>query len=126
MTVDRILRLSIPVTDQDRAKRFYAETLGLEILGDTPVPMAPGARWIELAPPGAATSLVLTTWLGMDAGSLKGLMLETADVEASVTRLKQAGVAVDGPHATPWGMQASFDDPDGNGLVLAGSTPQGS
>ncbi|HEV7276190.1 MAG TPA: VOC family protein [Devosiaceae bacterium] len=119
MTGTRIHRVSIPVSDQDRAKAFYTGTMGFELKGDMPVPMGENARWIEVAPPGQDASLVLTTWLGMQPGSLRGIMLETADLDDQLTRLKRDGVTVDGPHDTPWGRQASFADPDGNEFVLA-------
>ena len=48
--------VGIPVTNQDRALAFY-EKLGFETRLD--VPMGEGARWIEVAPPGASVSLAL-------------------------------------------------------------------
>ena len=48
--------VGIPVTDQDAALAFY-EALGFETRLD--VPMGEGARWIEVAPPGAAVTLAL-------------------------------------------------------------------
>ena len=125
MSITQVLRISVPVSHQDKAKSFYLDAMGLDLLGDNPVPMGERARWIELAPKGATTSLVLTTWLGMQPGSLKGIMLETSDIDDQVTRLKRAGVTVDGPHATPWGTQASFADPDGNSFVLSTPVPKG-
>lgn len=123
MSVNQITRVSIPVSDQDGAKVFYTSALGFELKGDMPVPMGENARWIEVAPSGAATSLVLTTWLGMQPGSLQGIMLEVDDMDDAVTRLRRAGVAVEGPRDTPWGRQAAFADPDGNGFVLATPVP---
>lgn len=125
MSVTQILRISIPVSDQERSKGFFRDAVGLDVLGDNPVPMGENARWIELAPKGARTSLVLTNWLGMLPGALQGIMLETQDIDDQITRLKRAGITVDGPHATPWGTQASFSDPDGNGFVLTTPIPQG-
>ena len=46
---------SVPVTDQDRALAFYVDTLGFERRLE--FPMGEGARWIELAPAGAATTI---------------------------------------------------------------------
>ena len=38
--------------DQDRSKKFFTETLGFELVQDTPMGDGPGApRWIEVAPP---------------------------------------------------------------------------
>src|SRR5437588_8604982 len=49
--------VGIPVADQDRALAFYVEKLGFEKRMD--VPYRPGERWIEVAPPGAATTIAL-------------------------------------------------------------------
>lgn len=122
MSVTQIQRVCLPVSDQDRAKAFFIETLGLSLRGDMPVPMGENARWIEVAAK-SGPALVLTTWLGMPAGSVKGLMLETSDIDADAQRLKLAGVAIDGPRDTPWGRQVSFADPDGNSFVLSTPAP---
>ena len=85
MAVTRIGIVSIPVSDQDRAKAFYADTLGFEVVRDTP--MSELARWIELRPPGAETSVVLVTWFdAMSPGSAHHL-LECDDIDAERERL---------------------------------------
>ena len=55
--VTRIGTVIVPVADQDRALEFYVGTLGFEVRLDTP--FGPGMRWIEVAPPGAETTLAL-------------------------------------------------------------------
>jgi catechol 2,3-dioxygenase-like lactoylglutathione lyase family enzyme len=48
MTVSSIAVVSVPVSDPERAKAFYVDTLGLEcVRDDTSVP---GMRWIQVAP----------------------------------------------------------------------------
>jgi uncharacterized glyoxalase superfamily protein PhnB len=77
-------------------------------------------RWVQLAPPGAETSVTLVTWFEtMSPGSLKGIVLATDDLEGDCERLAARGVRFGGPieHA-PWGSFATFEDPDGNGWVL--------
>ncbi|MEV0722885.1 VOC family protein [Micromonospora purpureochromogenes] len=56
----------------------------------------------------------------MPRGSLKGLVLETDDLDGDVAALRDRGVvfAEDGIQVAPWGRYATFDDPDGNGIVL--------
>src|ERR1017187_9219100 len=49
--------VGVPVTQQDRALEFYVDRLGFEKRLD--VPMGHGARWIEVAPPGARTTIAL-------------------------------------------------------------------
>ncbi|PWR06016.1 hypothetical protein DKT68_24010 [Micromonospora acroterricola] len=120
MTVTHVQLLSVPVADQDRARDFYVDVLGFDLVWDNP--MGPdGGRWVQVAPPGAATALTLVTWFPtMPPGSLKGLVLETDDLDADVARLRDRGVdfANGGIQSAPWGRYATFDDPDGNGIVL--------
>ena len=52
----------VPVTDQDRALEFYVGTLGFEVRIDGP--FGDGGRWLEVAPPGAATTLALVPRTG--------------------------------------------------------------
>ena len=50
--------VGVPVADQDRALAFYLEKLGFEKRLDAPVEQL-GGRWIEVAPPRAATTIAL-------------------------------------------------------------------
>ncbi|MBW4721445.1 VOC family protein [Saccharothrix obliqua] len=119
MEITRIKRVSVPVSDQDRAKDFYTSALGFKLLLELPVPMGDNARWIEVAPDGGETSFILGTWFeGMTPGNLFGLMLETEDIAADADALRSSGVEVEGPFDTPFGTQATFSDPDGNAFVL--------
>lgn len=124
MNISKIQMVSLPVADQDRARDFYVDTLGLELVRDNP--MGEGQRWVEVAPAGSPTGITLVTWFPtMPAGSSKGLVLQTDDLDGDVTRLRDAGVKVEGPQDAPWGSFATLDDPDGNGIVLAGPPPMG-
>ncbi|PSL06840.1 catechol 2,3-dioxygenase-like lactoylglutathione lyase family enzyme [Haloactinopolyspora alba] len=119
MTITRVRTLNVPVSDQDKAKTFYVDTLGFDVLADND--MGP-TRWLEVAPPGAETSLVLGSHATMPPGSQKGVVLTTSDVDGDCARLRAAGVELEGPDDMPWGRQATFHDPDGNGFVLVLST----
>ena len=55
--IDAIASLVIPVTDQDRALRFYRNVLGLRVIRDTET--GPGFRWIEVAPHDSAVTIAL-------------------------------------------------------------------
>jgi catechol 2,3-dioxygenase-like lactoylglutathione lyase family enzyme len=118
MSIAQIQLFSLPVTDQDRARDFYVDTLGFELVADTT--MGPGQRWVQVRPPGAATSITLVTWFPtMPAGAAKGTVLETGDLDGDVAALRARGVAIDaGVQEAPWGRFVTFDDPDGNGLIL--------
>jgi catechol 2,3-dioxygenase-like lactoylglutathione lyase family enzyme len=120
MPITAVQLFSLPVADQDRARDFYVETLGFTLVSDTE--MAPGMRWVQVAPPGSQTSITLVTWFPtMPAGSTKGTVLETDDLDGDVARLESLGVAVGEIDSQPWGRFATFDDPDGNGIVLQSS-----
>ena len=115
--------VSIPVSDQDRAKRFYERVLGFEVLADRVV--TPTMRWIQLRPAAATMSVSLVTWFPtMEPGSVRGLVIGSDDLDTDVDRLEDHGVDVgDGIVEEPWGRYVAFTDPDGNGLVLQSLTP---
>ncbi|AYY12096.1 glyoxalase [Actinobacteria bacterium YIM 96077] len=116
MAITQIRTLTVPVSDQDQAKDFYVETLGFDLVADnTMEPM----RWLEVAPKGATTSVVLGLHPDMTPGSQRGVLLVTSDIDTDCKRLRQAGVELDGPVEQPWGRQATFSDPDGNAFVLS-------
>lgn len=118
MRITMVKVVSVPVSDQDRAKDFYLDVLGFELVADER--MGPDMRWVQVRPPGAQTSLTLVTWFAsMPAGSMTGLVVETDDIRAEYESLEAGGVVFDGPvQEQPWGTFATFTDPDGNGLVL--------
>ena len=118
MAITHIQLLSLPVSDQDRARDFYVDVLGFDLVRDNP--MGPDARWVQVAPKGAKTSITLVTWFPtMPAGSVKGTVLETDDLDGDVAHLTAKGVVIEGGiKEQPWGRFVTFDDPDGNGIVL--------
>ncbi|MGP8000418.1 MAG: VOC family protein [Streptosporangiaceae bacterium] len=118
MTISHVQLFSLPVSDQDRARDFYVETLGFELVSDTS--MGPDMRWVQVRPPRSQTSITLVTWFpGMPAGSVQGTVLETDDLDSDVTALQARGVRIGGGiQEAPWGRFVTFGDPDGNGLVL--------
>jgi catechol 2,3-dioxygenase-like lactoylglutathione lyase family enzyme len=125
MAIAYVNVFSLPVTDQDRARDFYVNTLGFELVADTP--MGPGMRWVQVRPRHGQASITLVNWFEiMPAGSVKGTVLETSDLDGDVAELQARGVRIDGGiQQAPWGRFVTFDDPDGNGLVLQASTPPG-
>ena len=117
MTITHVSFVTLPVSGQDRALRFYTELLGFEVTADLDMPQG---RWLQVAPEGAQTVFTLSGpgMGGFTPGEARGLMLVTTDVDADCARLAAAGVSVQGPDDLPWGRMASFSDPDGNGLML--------
>ncbi|HZC40011.1 MAG TPA: VOC family protein [Streptosporangiaceae bacterium] len=110
--------IGIPVSDQDRALEFYRGRLGFEKRLDTPMP--DGGRWIEVAPPGAATTIALVPASeGLPAGVETGIRFTTSDAEADHAHL--SGQGVDTGELLRWpGVPPmfAFHDQDRNGLVV--------
>lgn len=117
---NKIALISVPVSDQDAAKRFYVDVLGCSVMQDNPFPIgAPGTRWIMLELPGVQTRIVLVTWFSkMKPGGLQGVVLTTKDIDATHRELRRRGLAVTAIKDQPWAKEATFEDPDGNGWVL--------
>ena len=116
-----LLVVGIPVSNQDEAIDFYVNRLGFEKRSDAP--MGEGMRWIEVAPPGAQTALVLAKE-GCGAnqdriGKFTGHIFATDDIQATYEMLKSRGVHfTEPPRVEPWGKWAQFVDQDGNGFGL--------
>ena len=111
--------VGVPVTDQDRALEFYVGKLGFAKRADFPA--GDGGRWIEVAPPGAATTIALVPAReGAPAGVDTGIRLVTGDADAGHAALLARGVDADAeilrwPGVPP---MFSFRDQDANRLVL--------
>jgi catechol 2,3-dioxygenase-like lactoylglutathione lyase family enzyme len=124
MAITNLSVLSVPVTDQDRAKSFYAEKLGFSTEVDSS--FGEGMRWVMLRPPGSGTAITLVTWFDtMPAGSLRGTVLSCDDLDKTLADLASRGVGFneDQVQEAPWGRWKTFDDPDGNGWVLQQDNP---
>ena len=129
--IDLVQLVSIPTNDQSRSLALY-EALGFEVRAD--FPWHDGHRWIEVYPPGTSTGLALIPAGPDPVGVRIGVILNTKDIEAAHTRLKELGVDVD-PDVARIGSPAKarigaveqtepqppmfwFRDPDGNELLL--------
>jgi catechol 2,3-dioxygenase-like lactoylglutathione lyase family enzyme len=128
----------IPVSDVDRAKRFYRD-LGWRL--DIDYAAGDDFRVIQFTPPGSGCSVIFGKNVTTAApGSVKGLHLVVSDIQAACDELLRRGVEISTPfhdaggifhHASPQGLvsgpnpqrksyasYASFSDPDGNGWVF--------
>jgi catechol 2,3-dioxygenase-like lactoylglutathione lyase family enzyme len=115
----------VPVSDVERAKQFYSQQVGFQVDVDRQV--NPRVRVVQLTPPGSACSIAVGTGLSEgEPGSLKGMQLVVADIQAARAALVERGVEVspvrhvgedgnwvDGPGG-PWNSFIFFGDPDGN------------
>lgn len=116
--------ISVPVSDAQRAKRFYTDVLGFDLVRESP--MGPGMTWIQLAPPGQGVTIALVTWFEtMKPGGLQGVMVNTDDIDAEHEALRQRGLVLSEIGQEPWGRYAMFNDPDGNGWILRQPPAQG-
>lgn len=118
----------VPVSDVERAKRFYSEQVGFNV--DVDSQMGENFRVVQLTPPGSACSVTIGTGLVDSApGSLKGLQLVVEDIEAARAHLLERSVDVSGVfhfadgerrdgHGGRWNAFLSFEDPDGNSWVV--------
>jgi len=128
----------IPVSDVDRAKRFYG---GLGLRLDADFAAGDDFRVIQLTPPGSPCSIIFGTGLSLATpGSAGGLHLVVTDIDAARLELVARGVDVSevfhdaggvfhhagtldrvpgpDPKRTSYSSFASFNDPDGNGWIL--------
>lgn len=110
--------VAIPVADQDKSKALF-ESFGFETQFDRD--LGGGFRWIELAPPGAPTSIALVeTGDELPTGIDTGIRLVAPDARAAHAELSARGLDVgellDWPTAP---LMFSFCDLDGNRLYVA-------
>jgi catechol 2,3-dioxygenase-like lactoylglutathione lyase family enzyme len=132
----------IPVSDVERAKRFYGE-LGWRLDADFA-----GGDWrvVQFTPPGSGCSVIFgRNVTAANPGSAQGLYLVVSDIEAARSELLHRGVRVGDvfhdagdvhagldepylfgrlrlsgpdPDRRSYRSYASFSDPDGNGWLL--------
>jgi catechol 2,3-dioxygenase-like lactoylglutathione lyase family enzyme len=118
MGITDVRTVGVPVADQERSLAFYRDVLGFQTRMDGAFP---GGRWIEVAPPGATTTIALAAARdGSAAGVDTGVRFTTADAGTDHAALSAAGVDVDDevlrfPGVPP---MFSFRDPDGNTLYV--------
>src|SRR3954451_10863722 len=94
-----VASVTVVVGDLERALAFYAGELGMVVRRD--VDLAPGVRWVEVAPTETGTSIALiSTASGIPAGIRLGTVEQV---------LRMDGVAP---------PMFTARDPDGNTLVL--------
>jgi len=117
-TMDMKLELiAVPVSDVDRAKAFYVDRVGF--VADHDHTVSDEIRFVQLTPPGSACSIAIGSGVAMtEPGSVQGLQLVVADIEAARAALGEGGVEVGEVQDFPWGRFVFFSDPDGNGWAV--------
>ena len=129
--ITNISLITLYVTDQDAAKKFYTENLGF--IEDTDVTMGDGFRWVTIAHPDHPELEVTLMLPGppLDAdvataisralanGTMGGFGLRTTDCRQTYTELSAKGIEfVQPPAERPYGIEAVLRDNSGNWLVL--------
>jgi catechol 2,3-dioxygenase-like lactoylglutathione lyase family enzyme len=130
----------IPVSDVDRAKRFYG-SLGWRL--DADFAFDNGFRVVQLTPPGSGCSVQFGTNITSAApGSSQGLYLVVSEIAAARDELAECGAEISevfhatvpgaqfrrdatsgrasgpAPDHASYGSFATFSDPDGNSWLL--------
>jgi len=116
--VDMKLELvAIPVSDVDRAKAFYTDKIGFN--ADHDYTVSDEIRFVQLTPPGSACSIAIGKGVVEgEPGSVQGLQMTVADIEATHAELAGRGAEVSDIQDMDWGRFVFFTDPDGNKWAL--------
>jgi lactoylglutathione lyase len=113
-SITDVRTIGVNVTNQDDAVTFYTDKLGFEKRFDAPI--SPTMRWIEVAPPGASTSIALNGAEGSsEEATDTGVRFSVPDAATEHAIMRERGVDVG--ELLRWDdvpPMFSFDDPDGN------------
>src|SRR5215207_7825704 len=87
----KIELIPVPVSDIERAKRFYSEGCGFVV--DLDHQPDETTRLVQLTPPGSGCSIMFGTMEFDSApGSLQGIQIVVADIETARNELVERGV----------------------------------
>jgi predicted enzyme related to lactoylglutathione lyase len=126
--IEKLMNVVIVVKDQTSALDFYTRVLGFEKRTDFTPPG--GARRLTVAPKGQDIEISLfqagsspdpkAPQNRLQPGSNPQWTLQTNDCRKDFEELKSRGVKFDQaqPDQYPWGVLATFRDPDGNAFAL--------
>lgn len=109
----RVELIILPVSDVDRSRAFYGDTLGWPVDHDQTVDE--NTRFVQVTPPGSACSIAFGRGLSdMEPGSLRAIQVVVTSADEALADLTSRGVEAQGVDDLPWGRFVSFSDPDGN------------
>jgi predicted enzyme related to lactoylglutathione lyase len=115
--------VALPVTDVDRAKKFYVDQVGFN--ADIDQTVSDEIRFVQLTPPGSACSIAIGLGItDAEPGSVRGMQAVVADADEARAELAQRGVEVSEVQEFPWGRFVYFADPDGNAWALQQLPPR--
>ncbi|MEU2069698.1 VOC family protein [Streptomyces anulatus] len=117
-----VMYVTIYVTDQDRALKFYTEGLGLEKRLDFP---GPDGRFLTVGVPDSPTQIILWSHAAAagqpgGAGAPGPLILGSEDLRKDFETMRRRGVTFEEsePVDYPFGVRIEAVDPDGNRISL--------
>ncbi|WP_093149638.1 glyoxalase superfamily protein [Saccharopolyspora antimicrobica] len=126
MAIQGISKAVVPVRDQERAKRFWTETVGFALTTDAAYDDQ-GARWVEVTAPNGSSVLILSASesdraVFRDHGDgvpTATFFLYADDVQRTYEELSAKGVEFpEPPVQQPWGWWSTFLDSEGNRFTL--------
>ena len=113
----RIELITLPVSDLDRSRTFYGDTLGWSVDHDREVDEQ--VHFVQVTPPGSACSVAFGRGISqMEPGSLQAIQAVIGSADEVLADLSARGVEARGVDNLPWGRFVYFSDPDGNGWTL--------
>lgn len=113
----------VPVSDVDRAKKFYTEVFGFHADHDHQVDE--NVRFVQLTPPGSACSIAIGTGITeAKPGSVEGLQIVVNNIETAKSELESRGLAVGPIQNLDWGRFIFLKDPDDNAWAIQELPPK--
>jgi Predicted enzyme related to lactoylglutathione lyase len=115
--IAKVAAAILAVADQDEMVAFF-EKLGFTKTTDGE--MWPGARWVEVTPPGGGTGVVLNAAKDFGREPDQGYPMTFAcdDLAATAAQLRAMGVEVTDPVTEAWGSFIQVTDPEGRTLLV--------
>ncbi|SDM28029.1 VOC family protein [Allokutzneria albata] len=137
--INRVSHVCVHVLDQDRARQFYTEKLGMEVrsdvtMGDGFEGAGQGFRWLTVGPAGQPDVEIILADCAMGhdeataaqlrdlvaKGALGAAVMNTDDCRKSFEELSARGVVfLQEPAERPYGVEAIFRDDSGNWFSLS-------
>ena len=121
--IDRIGKITLYVSNQEEAKKFWTEKLNFAVKFEQP--MGPTMTWLEVGP----SENEFTTFVLYDKNLMRtqnpsanvshpSVILSTNDIESAYDKMKANDVEVGELMTMPYGKMFSFKDQDGNDYLL--------
>ncbi|MED0658874.1 MULTISPECIES: VOC family protein [Bacillus] len=119
--IRKISTVAVYVEDQQKAKEFWTKKVGFKVMAEHP--MGPNAFWLEVAPAGSESHLVIYPKSMMEGWENRkaSIVFECEDIMGTYETMKKNGVEFLGePKKMQWGTYVQFKDEDGNEFLLKG------